>query len=151
MEFPAVSAFIIQKGGFPAAAPASRFIPNRGIRCMKTDNINSHACKTVCQFIRCFMIRRIGSCCYIKSQKSGTCSIFKIEMPFPALHKSMLPRRCIKQIGIVQYSSVWLCLVNPDFLFHVSFPPFFYKFAPFTFIICAYHTAESFGILSCVR
>ena len=124
IELPARAGFIIEKRRLLTAAPASRFFSYRGVRRVKTDDVDAHTGEPLRHFVRRLMIRGVGTCGYVKSQKSCPGAVLEIEMSVFCAHKPMFSRRSVQQMGIIQNPCIRFRLVYPDMLFHSGFPPF---------------------------
>lgn len=113
------AAFIVQQGRFPAGGPASRFVPNGGVGCVKADDVHPQAGEARCQLVGGFVVWRVGAGGQVKPNKPGPCAIRKIEVAVLYGDVAVLAPRSVQQVGEIQSSHVGGGFVNGDMLFHV--------------------------------
>ena len=113
------AAFIVQQGRLPARGPASRFVPNGGVGCVKADDVHPQAGEARCQLVGGFVVRCVGAGGQVEPNKAGTRAVFKVEVTVPHYHMAVLARRGVQQVGEIQSSHVGGGFVNGDMLFHV--------------------------------
>ena len=113
------AAFIVQQGRLPARGPASRFVPNGGVGCVKADDVHPQAGEARCQLVGGFVVRCVGAGGQVEPNKAGTRAVFKVEVTVPHYHMAVLARRSVQQVGEIQSSHIGGGFVNGDMLFHV--------------------------------
>ena len=113
------AALVVQQGRFPAGGPASRFVPNGGVGCVKADDVHPQAGEARCQLVGGFVVRCVGAGGQVEPNKPGPRAVRKIEVAVLYGDVAVLARRGVQQVGEIQSSHVGGGFVNGDMLFHV--------------------------------
>ena len=113
------AALVVQQGRLPAGGPASRFVPNGGVGCVKADDVHPQAGEARCQLIGGFVIWGVGASGQVEPDEPGPRAVLKTEVAFLYGDVAVLAGGGIQQVGKVQGSHVGGGFVNGDMLFHV--------------------------------